>query len=166
MKIAIISDVHNNEVNLKKTLNIAKEYSVEKLISCGDLASSEMLDFIVSNFQGEVYHVFGNMDDAHMSELKGRKEYRGVKMFPKKGEIEIGERKLAFTHYPNVARNICQKGKCQIVFYGHTHKPWEEKINSCRMVNPGCVTGDYYPATFAILNTENDDLKLILLDDE
>ena len=49
MKIAIISDVHDNIPNLKKILNYCIENKIEKIICCGDLASLETLDFINDN---------------------------------------------------------------------------------------------------------------------
>ena len=62
-KIAIISDIHNNEVNLKKVLDYCVQNKIEKIICCGDLASMETLDFLNDNFSGELFFTFGNMDN-------------------------------------------------------------------------------------------------------
>ncbi|KKP82446.1 MAG: hypothetical protein UR83_C0052G0017 [Candidatus Moranbacteria bacterium GW2011_GWF2_35_54] len=70
MKIAIISDVHNNETNLKKVLDYCIKKKIKKIICCGDLASDETLDFMADNFNppggGEIYYTFGNMDNEQL----------------------------------------------------------------------------------------------------
>ena len=66
MLIAIISDVHDNIPNLKKVLDYCAQNSVEKIICCGDLASLETLDFLNDNFPGEIFFVFGNMDNDYL----------------------------------------------------------------------------------------------------
>ena len=165
MKIAIISDVHNNEVNLEKSLVLSKKEGIENLICCGDLASRETLDFLADNFSGNIYLVFGNMDDEHMGDFKYVDNYRNVSIFAEFGELEFDKKKIAFVHYPDIAKKLARSGKYSFVFYGHTHKPWEEMIGQCKMLNPGCVTGDRFQPTFAIWDTENNDFRLVLLNE-
>ena len=66
MKIAIISDVHDNIPNLKKVLDYCASNKIEKIICCGDLASLETLDYLNDNFTKEeiyrVMEVFGARD--------------------------------------------------------------------------------------------------------
>ena len=47
MKIAVISDIHDNIGNLKKTLALIKKAGCERIIFCGDMCtlfSAEELD--------------------------------------------------------------------------------------------------------------------------
>ncbi len=165
MKIAIISDVHNNLVNLKKTLVLSKKKGIENLICCGDLASRETFDFLADNFSGDVFLAFGNMDDEHMEDFKYVDSYRNIQIFSKFGEAEFDKQKIAFVHYPDKARRLAESGKYDFVFYGHTHKPWEEMFGQCKMLNPGCITGDRFQPTFAIWDTNNNDFRLVLLNE-
>ena len=165
MLIAIISDVHNNEVNLKKVLDHCRNNSVEEIICCGDLASKDTLDFLCANFSGPIYYVFGNMDGGQLRELEGVDEYKNVQIFRDFGEIKIEEIKIAFTHYPATAKDLAQSKKYDFVFHGHTHKPWTEKISETTILNPGNVAGEIYLPTFAIWDTEKDDFKLIRVHD-
>ena len=165
MKIAIISDVHNNEVNLKKALGVSKKEGAENLICCGDLASRETLDFMADNFSGEIFLAFGNMDDEHMGDFKYVDNYRNVNIFGNFGEAEFDKQKIAFVHYPEKARKLAKSGKYNFVFYGHTHKPWEEMVGECKILNPGCITGDRFQPTFAIWDTENNEFRLVLLNE-
>ena len=76
-----------------------------------------------------------------------------------------GARKIVFVHFPEIARKLAESGKYDFVFYGHTHKPWEEMIGKCKMLNPGNVAGEIYPPTFAVWNTKDDSFKLIRIHD-
>lgn len=165
MKIAIISDVHNNIVNLKKVLDYCASQNIEKIICCGDLASIETLDFLNDNFSGEILYTFGNMDNDFLKNYFFKNnQFKKTKIFKESGETEIEGKKIAFVHFPRIAKGLCRTGKYDFVFYGHSHKPWEEAIDNCKMLNPGNVAGEIYPATFAVWKTENDKLELIRVD--
>jgi putative phosphoesterase len=166
MLIAIISDTHDNIPNITKVLNYCREYKIEKMIHCGDLATLETLDFINNNFAGEIFFVFGNMDNGHISDnLKNKTDYKQTHIFPDFGQAEIADRKVAFVHYPDVAKELCESGKYDFVFHGHTHKPWTEIINNCTLLNPGNVANQYYQPTFAIWNTLEDKFELIRINE-
>lgn len=165
MKIAITSDIHNNEVNLKKVLDYCKSEKVEKLICCGDLASKDILDFLNDNFSGDIYFAFGNMDNGYLKKYPFEKKYRNTFITRDTGEADIDNKKIAFTHYPEKAENLAQTGKYKFVFHGHTHRPWTEKIHNTIILNPGNVAGEIYPPTFAVWNTENDNFDLIRVHD-
>ncbi|HCU70815.1 MAG TPA: hypothetical protein DIC35_03645 [Candidatus Moranbacteria bacterium] len=171
MLVAIISDIHNNEVNLKKVLDYCHTQKIKNIVCCGDLASQETLDFLNDNFSGEIFYTFGNMDNEHLRNFKFVEKYKNTKLFRNFGETEINGKKIAFIHYPEEAKELCGTGKYDFVFYGHTHKPWEEVIalhssakasgRQCKILNPGNVAGEIYPPTFAVWNTENDQFELI-----
>ncbi|KKP57402.1 MAG: Phosphodiesterase, MJ0936 family, partial [Candidatus Moranbacteria bacterium GW2011_GWF1_34_10] len=161
-KIAIISDVHNNETNLKKVLDYCAREKIKKIICCGDLASDETLDFMADNFnsssKGEIFYTFGNMDNEQLREFQYVDVYKNINLFRDFGEIEIERKRVAFVHYPDKARRLAQSGKYDFVFYGHTHKPWTELVEArknqyifnCTMLNPGNVAGEIYLPTFAV----------------
>ena len=165
MKIAITSDIHNNTVNLKKVLDYCQENGIEKMICCGDLASVETLEFLSNNFSGKIWYVFGNMDNEQLRNSENRREYENVEIFEDFGETEISGKKISFTHFPDKAKDLCESGKYNFVFYGHTHKPWEENDNNCKMLNPGNVAGEIYLPTFAVWDTQGDRFDLIRIND-
>jgi len=165
MKIAIISDVHNNEVNLKKVLDYCTREKIETIICCGDLASEETLCFVIKNFLGTFHYTFGNMDNDQLRDFEFTDKYKDIVVYKKFGEIKIENRKVAFAHYPDVARKLCESGKYDFVFHGHTHKPWMEKVNGCTVLNPGNVAGELFLPTFAVWNTDDNKFDLIRVHD-
>ena len=76
------------------------------------------------------------------------------------GVLSFHSKKIAFTHFPEKAKELAINNKYDFVFYGHTHMPWEEKIGKCIVLNPGNVTGIFYPATFAIYDLEKNKFEL------
>ena len=181
MKIAIISDIHDNIPNLKKVLDYCAKNQIEKIICCGDLASIEILDLLNDNFSGEILYTFGNMDNDYLKDkfchpeldsgsgfrIKSGMtcEYKNTEIFKDFGEAEIEKQKIAFVHFPEVAKTLCKSGKYNFVFHGHTHKPWQEKVNNCILLNPGNVGNQIYPPTFALWKTEENKFELIRIND-
>lgn len=162
MQIAIISDIHDNIPNLTKVLNYCRENKVEKIICCGDLASLETLDFLNDNFKGEIFFVFGNMDNDYLKNYPFKNNsYKNTKIFKYFGETAIQNKQIAFVHKPEPAKKLCNSGKYDFVFYGHTHKPWTEIANNCTLLNPGNVANQIYPPTFSIWNIDNNDFDLV-----
>ena len=70
MRTAIISDIHNNEANLKKVLDYCKNNRIKTILCCGDLASLETLDFLNDNFPGTIHYAFGNMDNDQLRDVE------------------------------------------------------------------------------------------------
>ncbi len=162
MKFAIVSDTHDNIKNFNKIIDFLNKEKISVILHCGDICNQEIIDEAVKNFKGEIKFVRGNGD----FELNN---------IPEKMEIELGGKKIFLNHYPEIARRAAESGKYDMVFYGHTHKPWEEKIlvppkpngeggGNCRLVNPGESAGQTFKPTFAIYDTEKDFLELKILE--
>ncbi|NTU66333.1 MAG: YfcE family phosphodiesterase [Candidatus Moranbacteria bacterium] len=164
MHIAIISDIHDNIPNLEKVLDYCRKEKIGKMICCGDLMTVETLGHLNENFSGEIFFALGNADQRHFpEELFKNHAYGKTKVLESFGEEEFDGKRVAFVHFPEAARELAETGKYDFVFHGHTHKPWEEMIGNCKVLNPGNVANQHYPPTFAIWNTKNDLFKLVRL---
>ena len=60
-------------------------------------------------------------------------------------------------HHQNI---VLAEGPVDVLFYGHTHKPWQEESAGTWLVNPGTLGGVYYPATFALYDPLNNTWEL------
>ncbi len=166
MRIGIISDTHDNIINFKKAIEWMKKEKIKTVIHCGDISSPMTLKEVSQDFKGKIHLVFGNMDDKRLFEqFLSKEKIKNAIFHGQTGEIEKDHKKIAFSHFPEVAKKLALSKKYDLVFYGHTHKPWEEKINHCRLVNPGNLAGIFYRATFAVYDTKNDILELKILDE-
>ena len=160
MKIAIISDIHDNLPNLNKCLTWCNNENAEEIICCGDITHNDTLRFLALHFRNKIHLVSGNVEIYKESEVR---KYENMKFYGKKGIIYIEDKTIGFCHEPEYIREILKKEKCSIVFYGHTHKPWEEEKDGVRLINPGNISGTFQKSTFAVL--DGDDLKLIMIEE-
>jgi len=164
MKIAIISDTHDNIPNVEKFLSWANDNKIETIIHCGDLAAPSMLkEEFGPKFSGQFHFVHGNVADRELNE-KVTQQFKQITLHGDEGELVIDNIKIAFCHRPETAKNLAESDKYDLVFYGHTHKPWIEKINHCQLVNPGTLGGMFQKATFAVFDTETKNLELKVLE--
>lgn len=170
MLIAIISDTHDNITNIEKFLSWAKTNKIEMIIHCGDLAAPSMINELFSKeFTGQMHLVFGNVADREILP-KVCAKYPNIKLHGDEGEIflttENGTKiKSAFCHLPAEAQQLAATGKYNLVFYGHTHKPWMETLSGgCQLINPGTLGGVFNKATFAVYDTETGKLDLKVLE--
>ena len=166
MKIAIISDTHDNLATTGKALQWLKKKKIKLLIHCGDVCSPSMLKEISRLFKGKIHLVFGNVDGDPYSMLKAKEP--NIVFHGDAGELNVNDKKLAFCHKFLPAQGLAASGKYDLVFYGHTHQPGEEKVvtsnRDCRLVNPGTLAGMFNKATFAVYNTKTDLLELKLVE--
>lgn len=165
MKIAIISDTHDNLPNFKKAISWIKKEKIKIIIHCGDICMPGVLKEAIKNFSGKIHIVFGNVDGAQlcMAKMVNKNLLPNVILHGERGKIKLGGKKIAFVHFPEIARELAYTQKYDLVFYGHNHKPWEEKIKNCRLINPGNLAGLFYKATFAVYDTKNNNLELKIM---
>ncbi len=161
MKIAIISDIHDNYINLKKCLSWCQKNKIEEIICCGDVANDETIVMISENFKGIIYLVKGNMDYFDEARLGN---FKNIIYYHKIGRVRIDKLWIGLCHEPYLLDKVLEKGNCDIVFYGHTHRPWEEEKLGVRFVNPGTLAGMFQKGTFATFDTENGEMELKILE--
>ena len=164
MKIAIISDTHGNIANFKKAVNWLNKNNISLILHCGDISTPETLEEIAKNFKGKIHYVFGNADNNQDAIRKTAKENPNIILYDQSGEIKIGNIKISFCHFPKLARELASTGRYNFVFYGHTHQPWEEELNGCRLINPGNLSNMLYKASFAVYDTKTEKLELKIID--
>jgi len=160
-KLAVISDVHDNLANLKKTLNYIKNNQVDFLICTGDLQSPESWSEL-NQLSIPVFAVKGNADDSLDLSI-----FTNLKVWSSFGEIELNGQKIIFSHYPELIKKILDQKPnfYQLALHGHSHKPWEEKYNGTKIFNPGNIANVYYAPTFAIINLDKLEAQLILINE-
>lgn len=166
MKLAIISDTHNNSAVLKKAAKWINKNDVERIIHCGDVSSPDFLLDMSIVFQNQIIDlVFGNADydRKKMEQLVKDGKISNIVLRGESGQIDLSDEKIFFTHYQKVAQTAALTGRYDLVFYGHTHFPWEEKIGRCFVANPGNLAGEIYKATFAVYDFEKEKLELKIL---
>lgn len=164
MLIAIISDTHDNFTNIEKFLSWAKENKIEIIIHCGDITTTEVITKLFAPTQINFHYVLGNIGDRQSLLIIGN-HFPNIHCYGDQGELKLNNLQIGFCHFPEVAQQLAQQGNYQLIFYGHTHKPWIETLdNNCQLINPGTLGGVFQKATFAVYDTKTKKLELKILE--
>ena len=146
MKLGIISDIHDNIVNLKKAIEVLNNEQVKKVYFCGDLVSPFTLKWF-KDFQEPIKAVFGNNEGDKVGIQRRINKYRlNLEYGPKQGlifEDKIQSFNLAVFHGHSyeITTALVDSSKYNLLFTGHTHEPHIKKLKNKIWINPGSVTG-------------------------
>lgn len=163
MRIVVLSDSHDNLPNFKKAVSWAEEKETDLLLHCGDVTRVSTWEQAAGDFPGSFRLALGNADRGFSWKGKRKEKKFEDKVFLRSGEVETEGGKIAFTHFPEEAESLAEKGNYGIVFYGHTHKPWIREKGGTKLVNPGNIGGVGYPSTFCFLDSESLKMELKVL---
>lgn len=158
MKIAILSDIHDNIWNLRAALAGVQE--AEALICCGDLCSPFVVGLLAEGFPGRPIHVvFGNNDGDLFRITQNAARAGTVQLHGELFQGEFAGKRVLVNHYPDIALAIAAAGQHDLVCYGHNHVYKIERRGGMLTVNPGAVMGyepggkREIPSTFVIYDT-------------
>ena len=160
MKIAVFSDVHDNLERWREAAEIIKREKIKIGICCGDTGDLETLGEIARTFD-KVYLVIGNLDYNIKNKTSLFPE--NVEWFMDFGEFKIDGKNIALVHNQHTAKKLAKSCEYDVVFYGHTHTPWEEKIGNTVLLNPGEISGQFGRASFAIYDLQKQKAELKIL---
>ncbi len=157
MKIAIISDLHDNLSYLDIFLKHDKS---DILLMCGDITNLETLTIISESSYKKIYFVFGNADSFYPEEIPDN-----IINLGESGIIsDISGLKIGLCHEPFKIAKLLEE-KPYIIFHGHTHIPWIEQKGETMIVNPGTLGGWRNPSTFAVWDTSRPAPELVRTDE-
>ena len=164
MRLAIISDIHDNLVNLELFLSWCRPQKITSLLCCGDITNLETISSLAQNFPGEIFVVQGNAEIYQEASLS---KFKNIHYYGEIGITEIDRLTIGLCHEPKKIKNVQEISPLALdfIFYGHTHKPWLEKKEETIIANPGTLGGVFNPASFAVLDTAQKNLELKILAD-
>jgi len=158
MKIAILSDAHDNIWKLEEVLQQLE--GVGALLFCGDFCAPFSLAAIAEGFAGPVHVVFGNNDGDQWLLTRNANRADNVTLHGTFAALELGGKRIAVTHYPQVAEGAAASGLYDLVCYGHNHTRQIERVGDCLKVNPGEVMGRFGVSSYAVYDTETGDAEI------
>lgn len=140
MRIAVIADTHIPERAKAIPPGVLKEIKeADMVIHAGDFTDVKVLEDLRRACK-ELRAVWGNMDSQ---ELKA--------MLPQKDIIKFGRYKIGLMHgYGNPAylldslKQEFKNDNVDLVIFGHSHRPFSEKIDGVWYFNPGSLTDDIF----------------------
>jgi putative phosphoesterase len=158
MKIAVLSDIHDNIWQLDKLLG---SLEADCLIFCGDFCAPFTLAQIAEGFRRPVLAVLGNNDGDPLLLARVAGNHKHVKLHGQFAELELGGRSVAVTHYPEIGRALARGGTYDLVCHGHSHEQVMEQGGRTLLLNPGEVMGRFGPSTYALYDTDTGQAEIV-----
>jgi uncharacterized protein len=163
MKIGILSDTHDNLVNIRKAVEIFSKNGVEAVIHGGDFCSPfTLVEFKPLADRGvKMQAVFGNNDGDKV--LLTRRGGEFCSFTDGAAILTLGGRRICVLHYPDLAEDLHTGGAFDLVIHGHDHKA--RVVGSVnKLLNPGTCSGYLAEtATVALVDTDGLEVELVRL---
>ena len=154
MKIAILSDIHDQLTQLKKALKIMK--GADALLCCGDLCSPFIITALGEGFSERIHIVFGNNDGDLFRITQNSQAFSNVQLHGELAELELDGVRFGMQHFDNIARLLADSGKFDVMCFGHNHQFEISRSKSCQLINPGEIYGSLSGhSTAVIYDTSN-----------
>ena len=153
MRIAVMSDLHDNIPAWDMLLREINAQDIKVLINCGDTVTVSTLRRMSNTYAGQIHTVFGNNVDI-TEETKGVEAMGNVIHHGHQGGVELAGKRIGFVHFPQVAEAMGKTGEFDLVCHGHTHLKRWEKIDSWHILNPGTAGGVFQYPSFAIVDLD------------
>ncbi|MEN8152630.1 MAG: YfcE family phosphodiesterase [Acidobacteriota bacterium] len=150
LKIAIISDSHDNTKSLKTAVKIANEHKCSYFFHLGDIVSPYSAKFL-GKFNGVVKGVFGNCDGDRVELTRVFNNFGGEINNPPY-KFSIDGKSFVLMHEPYLLEEIIKSSEFDYVFYGHLHKVDKRKIGKTNVLNPGESSGFKKISNFFIMD--------------
>jgi len=136
MRIGVISDTHIPDRAAKIPAQVLEAFrGVDLILHAGDLVDSDVLTELKTVCK-DVRAVRGNMDHPHVQQS-----------LPEKQVIDMENHRIGMVHghgAPNrlieLVSKIFEKDKVDIIIFGHSHSPVNEKREGILYFNPGSPT--------------------------
>ncbi len=155
MRIGVLSDTHIPVAADKLPDKIIKEFKqCDLIVHAGDIVELFVIEEL--NKLAETKAVHGNMDSREVKQS-----------LPEKIILNVAGKKIGIIHgngpgfkVPKNAKKAFRK-KLDIIIFGHSHIPYNEKLDSTLMFNPGSATDNVFggSCSFGIIEIDGDNIQ-------
>jgi putative phosphoesterase len=159
MKIAVLSDIHDNIWKLSVVLGRLAD--ADALICCGDLCAPFIVPQMAEEFARPIHIVFGNNDGDRFRIAQQAHRFENVTVHGEFAELTLGGKRFAVHHFNDVGKLIAASGAYDVVCYGHNHVFEIERVGNTLGINPGEIMGRFGTSTYVVYDTELDEARRI-----
>ena len=140
MRIAIVSDTHDNFGGTEAALKIIAAESVDTIIHCGDMTSGAEAE-LFHDFC--VHHVIGNGDFDTFSIEDGIRLCKPGSSSDFVYNTMIDGKWIAALHghNANMFYTLLESERYDYIFVGHEHRKSDRMMGKTRVINPGAIGG-------------------------
>jgi hypothetical protein len=144
MRIAILSDIHDNVWKLTAALGRAS--AADALLCLGDLCSPFVVHQLGGGFTGPIHILFGNNDADLFRIASNARRYPHIAIHAEWFRGDFAGRSFAANHYDNIGRAVAASGEFDVVCFGHNHRYEITPMGKTLAINPGPIMGAAFAA--------------------
>lgn len=134
-RIGIVSDTHNNLVNVRDIVALFNAAGVSRVVHTGDITRAKTLD-VLAGLEMPLYGVFGN-NDVERDALNAAADRHGFVLAEPPLHLDWDGRRIVVVHDP---RDFRLSGE-NLALHGHTHMYRCEWEADTLVFNPGECAG-------------------------
>jgi len=157
MKIALLSDSHDNWNALKSAVTKANQKRYDVMLFAGDLTRPKGVE-ILAEFAGPVHQIVGNMGQSIDGIWAEAKDTDNVIFHGEVCDIERKGVRMYMQHRPETVDTEAQTDTYDLCVHGHLHEFRHERIGGTHLINPGALTRRSHPPEWAVFNTKTQDV--------
>jgi hypothetical protein len=159
VKIAIVSDSHDQTAEMAAAVKHALILGAKALLHCGDVVSPGILEGL-ARFDLDLHVVHGNnpAEPGALAALAASRPAR-LRYYGPEARFSLAGRAIYMTHFPTRAKAAAGTGEFDLVCCGHYHTASITPVANARtgttwLVNPGTVGAVGQPATYVLGDLE------------
>lgn len=137
MKAGILSDTHDARASADRALDLLLAEGVGVIVHLGDVCAG----FTLARFRAcgvPLIGIFGNND----GDRRGIQLASGGVFVPGPHKAALDGRNVLMAHaFDELQDEIAERGRYDLVLFGHTHRPLAMKVGRALVVNPGEACG-------------------------
>lgn len=147
MLLGILSDTHGHVARTQQAVERFASLGVDHVLHCGDIGSPAIIDLFAA---WPTHFVFGNVDDP--TSLREAIRKAGQTCHERFGTLNLQGKTIAFLHGDESRRlrETIDRGRWNLVCYGHTHVAEIAQRGDSLVVNPGALYRTSLPSVAVV----------------
>lgn len=171
MKIAIISDTHDNTPAVVWIIEYLNEQNISVALHAGDLINPGIISRFIQHYQGHFHFIFGNNDGERTRSERQAASSDNATCHIEEMRIELEGKSIFMNHYSSISEEVAKSGTFDICIGGHDHEYRTNKHSKSLFINPGnTVTKDKWlpqeadkESSFVVLDLNTMNVERVLL---
>jgi putative phosphoesterase len=162
MKIAIMSDTHDNTPAIVSIIEHLNEHKIKTAFHAGDMINPGVHRRFIQHYAGHLHFVFGNNDGDKALIERRVTASENLTCHLEEMRLELEGKKIFMNHYSSISESVAKSGEFDLYIGGHDHEYRVIPHGSALFINPGnTVTKDKWlpqkadeESSFVILDLE------------
>ncbi len=137
MKIAIISDTHDNTQAVVNIIDYLNQHQIDTAFHAGDICYPGIINRFHTHYHGHLHFVFGNNDGELSTITQLASNSHKLTCHNRDMDLEIHGKKIFMNHYTHLVKKIAQTHEFNLYIGGHEHLYEVTTIAGTLFINPG-----------------------------